>query len=511
MNRTRATQRLSFVACSVLLVVGSFPGVAGASGARIVHGQVTSINEPATLDPGDPGSLESLLDGPTQPVVNAAGDLFITNFGDGISGGIVVVPGPSTTSVYGQSVTPNQPVALNPGDPTLDSLLDDPWGVTIDAQGDLFIANFSYLGPGSVVVIPGSSTTSLFGQSVTPNQPEELNPGTSTTFASLVNGPSGIALDRTGDLFVGNFFDGSILAIPSSTTTSLFGQLVAPDEPLVLDPGTPGSLATHVTQPGSLAIDAQGDLYISDYMAGNQITIIPSPVTSMVFGQTVTPNQPTTLDPGTPGTLSGLVASPFGLAFDASGDLFITSSDTISNCCMQGSSSNRIIVLPSASTSSIFGQAVTSHVPSVLDPGMAGSLAALLDGPNGMAFDGVGDLFIVNYDSNTVTVISTPTVPGPPTDLILVPGDGQIEVSWNEPLDTGGLLITSYTATASPGGASCTSTTTSCVIHGLTNGETYSISVTATNDVGTSEASVPSMVTLPEDAAAMPILPVFAG
>ena len=496
MNQGRTFKRLGAVACGVLLLVGAFPSVAGASGARFVFGQPTSINEPVSLDPGTPGSLGALLDSPTQPVVNAEGDLFITNFGDGSTGGITVVPGVSTTSVYGQAVTPNQPVALNPGDPSLDSLLDNPWGATVSAQGDLFIANFSYLGPGSVVVIPGSSTTSLFGQSVTPNQPVELNPGSLTTFASLVNGPSGIAIDRTGNLFVANFSDGMVLAIPSSATTSIFGESVTPNEPLALDPGTAGSLANLVTQPGSLAIDAQGDLYICDYMAGNLITVIPSPSTSTVFGQSVTPNQPTTLDPGTPGTLSGLVASPFGLAFDASGDLFITSSDSIS--------SNQIIVVPSATTSSIFGQSVTPDVPVILDPGAAGPLSDLLDEPNGMAFDQAGDLFVANYNNNTVTVIATETVPGPPTDVNAVPGDGQVEVSWNAPLDTGGLVITGYTATAFPGGESCTSTTTSCVITGLTNGETYSISVTATNAVGTSRRSKAVSVTIE-------LVPTFAG
>lgn len=501
MNHGRTIKQLGAVVCGVLLLVGAFPSVAGASGTRNVFGQPTPSHEPLTLDPGTPGSLGALLDSPTQPVLNAEGDLFITNFGDGSTGGITVVPGDSTTSVYGQAVTPNQPVALNPGDPTLDSLLDNPWGATVSAQGDLFIANFSYLGPGSVVVIPGSSTTSLFGQSVTPNQPVELNPGTSTTFASLVNGPSGIAFDSTGNLFVANFSDGLMLAIPSSATTSLYGQSVTANEPLAIDPGTAGSLANLVTQPGALAIDADGDLYISDYMAGNQITVIPSPTTSTVFGQSVTPNQPTTLDPGTPGTLSGLVASPFGLAFDASGDLFITSSD--------GISSNQIIVVPSASATSIFGQIVAPEVPVVLDPGAAGNLSDLLYEPNGMTFDHHGDhrhgdLFVVNYSSNTVTVIPAETVPDPPTDVVAVPSDGQVLVSWNAPLDTGGPDISGYTATASHGGASCTSTTTSCVIAGLTNGETYSITVTATNAAGTSKRSKAVSVTIE-------LVPAFTG
>ena len=69
MNQGRAIKRLGAVACGVLILVGAFPSVAGASGARIVYGQATSINEPVTLDPGTAGSLGALLDSPTQPVV----------------------------------------------------------------------------------------------------------------------------------------------------------------------------------------------------------------------------------------------------------------------------------------------------------------------------------------------------------------------------------------------------------------------------------------------------------
>jgi hypothetical protein len=185
------------------------------------------------------------------------------------------------------------------------------------------------------------------------------------------------------------------------------------------------------------------------------------------------------------------------LAFDAYGDLFISSSD--------GISSNQIIVLPSATTSSIFGQSVTPEVPVVLDPGAAaGSLSNLLNEPNGIAFDQTGDLFVANYSGNTVTVIPTETVPDPPTDVAAVPSDGQVLVSWNAPLDTGGPDILGYTATALPGEASCTSTTTSCVITGLTNGETYSISVTATNAIGMSDPSDAISVTIE-------LVPAFTG
>ena len=80
--------------------------------------------------------------------------------------------------------------------------------------------------------------------------------------------------------------------------------------------------------------------------------------------------------------------------------------------------------------------------------------------------------------------VSTP--PGQPTGLTVAPGMTTADVSWAAPSANGGSPITSYTATASPGGASCTAATaaTSCTISGLSPGTTYSVAVIARNSVG---------------------------
>jgi hypothetical protein len=62
--------------------------------------------------------------------------------------------------------------------------------------------------------------------------------------------------------------------------------------------------------------------------------------------------------------------------------------------------------------------------------------------------------------------------PGAPTAVTATAGNAQVGVSWTAPVSVGGSVITGYTATASPGGASCISTTSSCTI-GLTNGIIY--------------------------------------
>ena len=76
--------------------------------------------------------------------------------------------------------------------------------------------------------------------------------------------------------------------------------------------------------------------------------------------------------------------------------------------------------------------------------------------------------------------------PWPPVGLSVVAGNGQATLRWVAPPSNGGSAITGYTVTASPGGRTCTTTGLSCTVTGLTNGTSYTLTVTARNSVGTS-------------------------
>lgn len=94
--------------------------------------------------------------------------------------------------------------------------------------------------------------------------------------------------------------------------------------------------------------------------------------------------------------------------------------------------------------------------------------------------------------SETITVSNPPiTVPDAPTNVVATAGNTQVSVSFNIPSD-GGSPITGYTVTSSPGNITASGVSSPIVVTGLTNGTAYTFTVTATNEVGTSSASVAS-------------------
>jgi titin len=140
------------------------------------------------------------------------------------------------------------------------------------------------------------------------------------------------------------------------------------------------------------------------------------------------------------------------------------------------------------------GGAVSYNVSNVANAAGCSVVGALL------SYTTVGTCTITatmagNANYNSVTSANTTftvrarvvgTLPSAPRDVSGAVATTGVVVSWSVPISAGGSPILDYVVRATPGGAECTSTTTSCTLTGLSAGTSYTLSVVATNETGSS-------------------------
>jgi uncharacterized repeat protein (TIGR02543 family) len=88
------------------------------------------------------------------------------------------------------------------------------------------------------------------------------------------------------------------------------------------------------------------------------------------------------------------------------------------------------------------------------------------------------------------------TKPAAPSSVSGTSGDTRATISWTAG-SSGGSAITGYTVTASPGGATCSTASTSCIVSSLSNNTAYTFRVVANNALGASPASSASSSVTP--------------
>jgi hypothetical protein len=142
--------------------------------------------------------------------------------------------------------------------------------------------------------------------------------------------------------------------------------------------------------------------------------------------------------------------------------------------------------------------ATTSCTVSNLTPGTTYTVAVTANASNPDVL-----LFYTGTSQPATTTFLLPGPPGAPTGVTAVRGPlaGQATVSWSAPSSTGGLSISDYEVTSTPGGQTCSvsasdSLPLQCTVTGLTNGTTYTFAVRARNESGFGANSTPSAAVL---------------
>ncbi len=225
--------------------------------------------------------------------------------------------------------------------------LSDPQGIALDASGNIYVTNDN--GSGSVTVYPAGSNGSVM--------PMWRIAGSNTGLSK----PDGIALDASGNIYVANSLSSEGINTVTVYPTGSSGD-IAPSSTIV----------TGFGGPQGIALDAKGNIYVTN--ATSTVTIYPAGSSG-----NVTPSS-------TVGGSNTGLGEPAGIALDASGNIYVTNSGS-------GSESTDTVTIYSAGSNG-----------NVAPNSTIGSFNAGLDGPQGIALDASGNIYVANASNSTVTV-----------------------------------------------------------------------------------------------------------
>jgi trimeric autotransporter adhesin len=199
-----------------------------------------------------------------------------------------------------------------------------PSGVAVDASGNLYIADIADNVVRKVTASTGMITT-VAGDSPYPEIVGGYSGDGGPAVSAKLNGPVGVALDASGNLYIADAGNGLIRKVAASTgvITTVAGNIAGGNVGFSGDGGP--AVKAQLNKPFGVAADASGNLYIAD--SGNNVIRKVSASTGIIT--TVAGNGS---NAGTnPGGFSGdngpatsaELSDPEGVALDASGNLYI--------------------------------------------------------------------------------------------------------------------------------------------------------------------------------------------
>ena len=180
--------------------------------------------------------------------------------------------------------------------------------------------------------------------------------------------------------------------------------------------------------------------------------------------------------PSVPITPAGLPTAPFGVVAERSDESAVVT--------WVRSFSNGALVTEYQVTSYPGGKVCSNFMPSC-------KVNGLVNGQQYMfVVTALNEVGVSSFSAPSPPVVPA-TVAAKTTSVSAVRGDGSATVTWTAVPESlnGGTPITGYMVKSSPEGITCTTTSTTCVVSGLTNGVSYKFSVMTLNDVGQSPAS----------------------
>ncbi|OWK45193.1 hypothetical protein [Fimbriiglobus ruber] len=273
---------------------------------------VSGSGTPGFSGDGGPATAAQVVD-PVALAVDAAGDVFIADANnnrirrvDATTGIITTVAGNGTAGFSGD------------GGPATAAQLNAPSSLSVDAAGDVFVADTQNdrvrridATTGVITTVAGNGTAGFSGDG---------GPAT----AAQLNGPSsGLSVDAAGDVFVADTQNDRVRRIDATTgvITTVAGS-GSPSGPVGsgrgadYDDGGPATAAT--VSPNALAVDAGGNLFIADLYFG---VIRRVDATTGIITTVAGNGLGTLIGPG--GPVTAPLLSLGAMAIDPAGSLFV--------------------------------------------------------------------------------------------------------------------------------------------------------------------------------------------
>ncbi len=243
-----------------------------------------------------------------------------------------------------------------------------PWGVAVDAQGNVYVGDESN---NCIRKISALGVVSTFAGNGTPGYADGI--GT----AAEIYGPNDLTTDAQGNLYVSDESGERIRKVtPQAVVTTVAGNGLLGE--------INGSAANaEFNAPSSVAIDAQGNIYVTD-----QFNNLIRKISAAGLVTTFAGDGNAGFADGT-GTNAEL-NSPNGIAVDIQGNVYV--SDRLNNCIRK--------ITPAGVVSTVAGNGTAGYVD-------ATGKAAEFDGSLGLAIDAKGNLYVGDFGNNVVRKITS--------------------------------------------------------------------------------------------------------
>ena len=245
-----------------------------------------------------------------------------------------------------------------------------PFGITVTAEGDvIYVADYANHTVRKVTL--AGVVTTLAGQAGSYGSTD------GTGNAARFFYPVAVAVNTSGDLSLADSSNFTIRSVTSGgVVTTLAGTAIYGSAD-----GT-GS-AAQFSNPQGTVVDAAGNVYVADTINHIIRKIAPGGVVTTLAGA-----------PGTAGSADGTTSaarfnSPYGIALDLSGNLYVTdASSTIRKIAAGG------VVTTVAGTAGITGSADGTGA------------AAQFNSPGGLAADSSGNIYVADFVNNTIRQVT---------------------------------------------------------------------------------------------------------